>query len=130
VCWLEERERVLGIDHLNTLRSLNNLAGVLRNLGNYEVAKELYLRVLAIREKVLGTDHPDTTRSMGNLALALQDQGRYEEAEKVSRRALDGREGAGGKASGNTEKHKQSSVSATRSGQIRRGREDEPRSVD
>jgi Tetratricopeptide repeat len=56
VRWLEEREST-GIDHLNTLRSLDNLAGVLRNLGNYEVAKELYLRVLAIREKVLGTDH-------------------------------------------------------------------------
>ena len=43
-------------------RSLNNLAGSIRNQGRYADAEPLYKRSLAIREKALGPDHPDVAR--------------------------------------------------------------------
>ena len=46
--------------------------------GNYEVAKPLYERSLAIRENVLGPDHPDVAASLNNLALLLESQVRVD----------------------------------------------------
>jgi tetratricopeptide (TPR) repeat protein len=45
---LRLQEMVLGKEHPSTLRSMNNLAGVLRDQGNYEDAEEIYfiLRLL------------------------------------------------------------------------------------
>ena len=42
--------------------------------GNYEDAKPLYERSLAIREKVLGPDHPDVATCLNNLAGLLESQ--------------------------------------------------------
>ncbi|KIX06114.1 uncharacterized protein Z518_04088 [Rhinocladiella mackenziei CBS 650.93] len=82
---LEVREEVLGLDHIQTLDSVNNLAVALRDQGKYEEAESMNRRALVGREKVLGVEHPDTLWSVSNLAL-------YEEAESMNRRALVGRE--------------------------------------
>ena len=42
--------------------------------GDYEGAKPLYERSLAIREKVLGPDHPHVASSLNNLAGLLANQ--------------------------------------------------------
>jgi hypothetical protein len=39
---LELREGALGKEHLDTLDSMNNLAGVLHRQGKYEEAEEMY----------------------------------------------------------------------------------------
>ncbi|MEZ4511601.1 MAG: tetratricopeptide repeat protein [Chloroflexota bacterium] len=52
-------ERVLGADHPHTASSLNNLGGLLQEQGEYEAARPLWERALAIREGVLG----QTTRT-------------------------------------------------------------------
>ena len=50
---------MLGEDHPDTLRTANNLAVDLRNLGEHQAARELDEDILA-RRRVLGEDHPDT----------------------------------------------------------------------
>jgi tetratricopeptide (TPR) repeat protein len=85
---METREKVLGIDHPDTLMSVSNLAGVLDRQGKYEESEELNQRVLAVSEKVLGVDHPHTLTSVSNLAGVLERQGKYKESEELNQRAL------------------------------------------
>jgi tetratricopeptide (TPR) repeat protein len=47
------REKVLGKEHSNVANSLNNLATLYQEMGNYSQAEPLFQRSLAIREKVL-----------------------------------------------------------------------------
>jgi len=86
---LDGCEKMLGKDHPDTLRSVSNLASVLRSQGKYEEAEAMNRRALDGMEKMLGKEHPHTLRSVSNLALLLVDQGKYEEAEAMNRRALD-----------------------------------------
>ncbi|ERF75281.1 hypothetical protein EPUS_00073 [Endocarpon pusillum Z07020] len=86
------REAVLGLNDVRTLKSMNNLALVLKAQGKYDEAESMNQRALARREKVLGVDHPDTLTSMSNLASVLQSQGKYDEAELMNQRALARRE--------------------------------------
>ena len=49
--------------------------------GNYEGARPLYERSLALRENVLGPDHPDVASSLNDLAGLLDDQVRVDRLE-------------------------------------------------
>ena len=89
---LSTRENILGIEHPDTLVSMDNLAVVLKRQGKYEAAEEMQRRALELYEKVLGPEHPDTLTSMDNLARVLGRQGKYEAAEEMHRRALELRE--------------------------------------
>jgi tetratricopeptide (TPR) repeat protein len=82
------REKVLGADHPDTAKSLNNLALLLQAQGDLAGARRLHDRALAIREKILDPDHPDTAESLNNLALLLQDQGDLAAARPLYERAL------------------------------------------
>jgi guanine nucleotide-binding protein subunit alpha len=64
---LAGKEKVLGVDHPDTLTSVNNLAVVLRNQGKYGEAESMSGRALAGTGKVLGVDHPSTLTSVSNL---------------------------------------------------------------
>jgi tetratricopeptide (TPR) repeat protein len=85
---LEIREKVLGLEHPDTAKSLNGLALLLWDQGELAGARPLHERALAIREKVLGPEHPDTAMSLNNLALLLQDQGNFAAALPLYKRAL------------------------------------------
>ncbi|KUM60368.1 hypothetical protein ACN42_g6761 [Penicillium freii] len=89
---LASREKVLGLEHPDTLTSVSNLGLVLDSQGKYEDAEAMHWRVLQAREKVLGPEHPDTLTSVSNLGLVLDSQGKYEDAEAIHRRALQARE--------------------------------------
>jgi tetratricopeptide (TPR) repeat protein len=89
---IAEREKELGVNHPDTLTSVNNLALVLESQGRYEEAEAMNRRALAGREKELGVNHPDTLTSVNNIASVLESQGSYEEAEAMNRRALEGSE--------------------------------------
>ncbi|KAI8632211.1 kinesin light chain [Xylariaceae sp. FL1651] len=99
---LQIKEGVLGREHPDTLKSMNNLALVLQDQGKYEEAETIHRQTLQIKEGVLGREHPDTLQSMNNLALVLQDQGKYEEAETIHRQTLQIREGVLGREHPNT----------------------------
>jgi len=66
---------VLGPEHPNTAKSLNNLAALYKAQGKYEQAELLYQRALAIREQVLGPEHPNTRTIRSNYFLLLESKG-------------------------------------------------------
>ena len=66
---LDLHKKVLGLEHPDTLRSINNLAVTYSAEGKYEEAGELQLKALDLHKKVLGPEHPDTLIIMGNLAV-------------------------------------------------------------
>ncbi|MGX1805161.1 tetratricopeptide repeat protein [Nocardia sp. NPDC055321] len=81
-------ERVLGIDHPDTLTSRNDLAGAYESAGRASEAVPLHERALTDCERVLGIDHPDTLTSRNDLALAYRSVGRANEAIALYERAL------------------------------------------
>jgi tetratricopeptide (TPR) repeat protein len=85
---LRFRKQYLGMEHLDTAASLNNLASLYQLQGRYAEAEPLYERALLIREQQLGAEHPDTAASRNNLASLYRQQGRYTEAEPLYKRAL------------------------------------------
>ncbi|KAI9766019.1 MAG: hypothetical protein M1840_007026, partial [Geoglossum simile] len=89
---VEEKEKVLGPEHPDTLTSVSDLGSVLESLGRYEEAEAMHRRALEGYEKVLGPEHPDTLTSVSNLGSVLESLGRYEEAEAMHRRDLEGSE--------------------------------------
>jgi tetratricopeptide (TPR) repeat protein len=80
---LSIRFECLGLDHEDTLMTMNGLALVHSSMGKFKEAVELDKRTLAQRKKVLGPDHESTLISMHNLATGLKDLGQYAEAEKL-----------------------------------------------
>jgi tetratricopeptide (TPR) repeat protein len=70
-------------------RSLNDLAVLCDEQGNYAKAEPLYERALKIREEALGANHPEVATSLYNLAGLYQSQGKYAKAEPLYKRSLE-----------------------------------------
>ena len=49
---------MLGLNHLSTIVSMNNLTEILQR--KYEAAEEMYQQVVDLRQKVLGPEQPDS----------------------------------------------------------------------
>jgi tetratricopeptide (TPR) repeat protein len=90
------RERVIGDRHLDTLKSMSNLAYAYRSQGRYVEAEKLDTHLLNIRKEILGNTHPDTLTSIANLAWTYHKQRRYDEAEKLGQQALEAQRKARG----------------------------------
>ncbi len=86
---LQILEAKLGLQHPYVATTLNNLAGLYRQMGEYEKALPLYNRALDIRENLLGPQHPDVATSLDNLAVLYKDMGDYIKAVPLSGRALE-----------------------------------------
>jgi tetratricopeptide (TPR) repeat protein len=86
-------EQVLGPEHLETLGSLNNLAGLYWNQGQYEQAEPLYQLALSTHERVLGPNHPNTIRVRENYANLLQKMKQKTEATRSKPKAARKRTG-------------------------------------
>jgi tetratricopeptide (TPR) repeat protein len=86
---LERRKEMLGLDHLDTQRSMHHLARVLRREGSKATAERLYWLALAVSGKVLGPEHPDTLALMSNLAVTILMQERHAEAKEIYRQQLE-----------------------------------------
>ena len=89
---LDGREKVLGLEHPDTLTSVSNLGSLLERQGKYGEAEAMHRRALEGYEKMLGLEHPYTLTSVSNLGSVLERQGKYGEAEAMHRQALEGRE--------------------------------------
>jgi len=76
---LSTRERVLGPEHPETLRTRNNLAHAYLAVGRIQDAIAIYEPLLSTQERVLGPEHPETLRTRSNLALVYQDAERLRE---------------------------------------------------
>jgi CHAT domain-containing protein/tetratricopeptide (TPR) repeat protein len=95
---VELARQILGGEHLETARTLNNLGSVLESMGELARARSCHEQALAIRRKGLGEEHPDTATSLNNLRAVLCALGDFvgardclEQALAINRTAL-GRE--------------------------------------
>eukprot|EP00438_Fugacium_kawagutii_P010587 Skav233140 [mRNA] locus=scaffold792:273824:279896:+ [translate_table: standard] len=90
----EERERVLGADHLETLSSCYALAQLLdmRGAAEEEEVEEMLRRVLEGREKQLGLVNEEVLDVLSRLANFLEKLGEVPEAQKLYMRELQGME--------------------------------------
>src|SRR5262249_39121260 len=80
-------EKALGPDHPDVGRSINNLANLYYDKGDYAKAEPLLQRALLIKERALGPEHPDVARSLVNLAELCAAKGDLTQAVKFQSRA-------------------------------------------
>ena len=82
---IEVRQRILGPEALDTLKSKRVLASTLEGQARYPEAEKLYRDALDRQRQILGPEHPDTLSLTNNLAGVLADEGHLIEAEKLFR---------------------------------------------
>jgi len=80
---------VLGVEHPDTLWSLQGQAVPLAALGQVEKALELHRQALEVRRRTLGNDHWDTLWSIHLTGYTLSLLGRAEEAEALLSEAVE-----------------------------------------
>jgi len=81
-------EAAFGSDHPEVAAVVNNLGGVLKDLGDLEGAQAAYERALAIDEAVFGPGHPEVATVVNNLGRVLQDLGDLKGARAAFERSL------------------------------------------
>jgi len=86
---LNKRNKILGVEHPETIKAMGSLAATYRSLGKYTEAEKLKMQVLEASNRILGVEHPDTITAMANLAATYQNLGKYTEAEKLEMQVLD-----------------------------------------
>jgi eukaryotic-like serine/threonine-protein kinase len=86
---LEIRQRLLGPENPDTLRSMHSLAWVLERQGRYQEAEKLDRQAIAAEQRVLGPEHPNTLAATNALAVVLRSEGHYADAEKLNRQTLE-----------------------------------------
>lgn len=69
--------QVLGVDHPDVAKQLNNLALLCQNQGKYDEVERYYKRALEIYESKLGPDDPNVAKTKNNLSSAYLKQGKY-----------------------------------------------------
>jgi FHA domain/Tetratricopeptide repeat len=69
------RERVLGPEHPDTLRTRADLAFWIGESGDAAQALRLFQELLPDLERVLGPDHPDTLATRGSIAASIGESG-------------------------------------------------------
>ena len=81
--------RLFGTEHPEVAITLNNLALVLRDKGNYAAANELFAEVHDMDRKFLGAAHPTLPLVLENWADSLRRAGDAAGAETKLRQAMD-----------------------------------------
>ena len=84
---LEIRKRVFGAEHLEVASSLNDLAYLLHDKGDYEGTESLYREALAMRRQLLG-EHLEVANSLNGLADVLGHKADYEAAEPLFKESI------------------------------------------
>ncbi|KAI5810565.1 hypothetical protein BZA77DRAFT_254642 [Pyronema omphalodes] len=83
------RNRLLGHDHSETLKSMLLQAEVLFQIGMHHECEKLEVEVVALSKQALGEDHPQTLKAKSSLALTLRRRGRLNEAGNIQRNILE-----------------------------------------
>ena len=74
------RKRILGLQHFETLKSMEELSSKYCMKNRLLEVEELQKQVVKIKREIFGNDHLDTVSSISGLAFILYEQGRKEEA--------------------------------------------------
>lgn len=89
---LRQKEKELGLEHPDTLASLDDLELLLCGQLKWLEAEQTCRKTLELREKLLGKAHPKTLSDMHSLGFILDGQGRSIEAERIHRETMELRE--------------------------------------
>jgi tetratricopeptide (TPR) repeat protein len=89
---LAGQEKTLGLEHLSTLNTVNNLGMLKAQRGKLVEAEEMYQRALAGYGKVPQSETGVAFNIARNLGLLYRDQGKVNEAKRMLERAASGRE--------------------------------------
>jgi len=81
--------RVLGDDHVDTIRNLVSWAGTVSWRGDKLQAEQMYLRALAAEQQLRADAHSGDLVTLSHYARLLRDLERQEEAVKVQRYVID-----------------------------------------
>ena len=84
---MEERRRLLGKDHPDTLTSLGNFSVLLINQDKFAEAEPICRETLDRRRRVLGENHPETLIANNVMGFVLARQDKFAEAESYWREA-------------------------------------------
>jgi len=88
---LDLRHRVLGDQHPDTLRAINDLANLYQGQGKYAQAEPLHMQAIELLERVRGPEHPETLAAMHGLAHVYRIEGKYAQAESLFTKVLETR---------------------------------------
>jgi serine/threonine protein kinase len=86
---LDIQKRILGLDHPDTLNTMNSLSTVFIRMGKYAEAESILRETVSRRKQVLGAEHQHTIISMHNLGIVYYYQGKFKEAESMGRETLE-----------------------------------------
>jgi hypothetical protein len=89
---LADRERVLGVDHPDTLHTRSNIAYLTGEVCDRREALRLLHDLLPHQEEVLGADHPDTLTTRNSIAFWTVQVGDRREALRLFQELLPDRE--------------------------------------
>ncbi|KAG9122902.1 hypothetical protein FRC07_000525, partial [Ceratobasidium sp. 392] len=77
------RKRRLGDEHVDTLRSIHELAKKYAYMNDHASAMSLHLQAMILRRRVLGDEHVDTLDSMCHLAYSCRRCEKLDEAKQL-----------------------------------------------
>jgi non-specific serine/threonine protein kinase/serine/threonine-protein kinase len=86
---LDIKKRILGLDHPDTLLTMNSLATVFIRFGKYAEAESILREAVSRKKRVLGAENKQTLISMHNLGVVYYYQGKFKEAESLGRETLE-----------------------------------------
>jgi hypothetical protein len=91
---LESQKKTIGIDHLDTINTMHNIAHCLSRLGRDKESVVMMEAALEKQSRVLkgGKDHPDALVTMTQLAFSLNKLKRREESLVVNKDCLERQE--------------------------------------
>jgi len=84
---LATERRLLGSDDARIATSVNNVAVVLGERGNWAAAEPLHREALEIMRRIRGQEHIEVAAAMRTLATVLESQNKFDEAEGLFRDA-------------------------------------------
>jgi tetratricopeptide (TPR) repeat protein len=82
-------ETRLGLDHPDTLTSMNDLASAYLANGQLNKAVQLIEQTLQKRQTILGPNHADTLATMNNLATTYKELGQLDKSLSLHKQALE-----------------------------------------
>jgi tetratricopeptide (TPR) repeat protein len=89
---VDDAERRLGADHVQTLVLRNFLAVAVGRAGDRQREAEIFEELLDLRRARFGADHPQTLSAMNNLVTAWSNIGRRDDAEVLGREVVERRQ--------------------------------------
>jgi tetratricopeptide (TPR) repeat protein len=80
---LERSEKLLGQDHSQTIKYVENLADLMEHIGNFNHAELLYQRALKVQIQILGETHNNTIFTLSCVAKCMLKENRFEQASAL-----------------------------------------------